>query len=253
MVWKLCKTTKIIQARRSRLLIEQGQKLSMKKLKLSSVIVLVIMATTAFISCRDKREPGRVYMPDMAYSRAYEAYAENNLKQEGINYINYPVDGTVRRGDLFAYTLPNDSNGFKMAAAVKDPLPKLDTFQMMEAQRLFNVNCAICHGPNMDAQGPLATSGKVGGIANLKLAQYVNEPVGQMFHVVTYGKNNMGSYASQLDKRQRWMVIQYVKSVQLASGAGNSTPPVAGSGGTPATGGSSTAAAGKDSTAANKK
>jgi len=186
----------------------------MKKLKFSLIIV---MATVAFISCKDKRDPGRVYMPDMAYSRAYEAYAPNNLKQQGINYINYPVDGTIRRGDLFAYTLPNDSNGFKMAAEIKDPIPPMDSTQMLEAQRLFMINCAICHGPNMDAQGPLATSGKVGGIANLKLAQYVKEPVGQMFHVVTYGKNNMGSYASQLDRKQRWMVIQYVKSEQLKS------------------------------------
>jgi mono/diheme cytochrome c family protein len=186
----------------------------MKKLKFSLIIV---MATAAFISCGDKRDPGRIYMPDMAYSRAYEAYAPNNLQQEGINYINYPVDGTIRRGDLFAYTLPNDSNGYKMAVDVKDPLPALDSNQMLEAQRLFMINCAICHGPNMDAQGPLATSGKVGGIANLKLAQYVKEPVGQMFHVVTYGKNNMGSYASQLDRKQRWMVIQYVKSEQLKS------------------------------------
>ncbi|HEY8689207.1 MAG TPA: cytochrome c [Chitinophagaceae bacterium] len=192
----------------------------MKKLKFSLIIV---MAAVAFISCKDKRDPGRVYMPDMAYSRAYEAYAPNNLQQEGINYINYPVDGTIRRGDLFAYTLPNDSNGFKMAAEIKDPLPALDSNQLLEAQRLFMINCAICHGPNMDAQGPLATSGKVGGIANLKLPQFVKEPVGQMFHVVTYGKNNMGSYASQLDKRQRWMVIQYVKSEQLKSSASTDT------------------------------
>jgi isocitrate lyase len=40
-------------------------------------------------------------------------------------------------------------------------------------------------------------------------------PVGTMFYSVTYGKNNMGSYASQLTRRQRWMVIQYVKSQQL--------------------------------------
>ena len=180
------------------------------------------MAVTAFTSCRDKRDPGRVYMPDMAYSRAYEAYAQNNLKQEGINYVNYPVDGTVRRGDLFAYTLTNDSNGYKMAAEVKNPLPALDSTQMLEAQRLFNINCAICHGPNMDAQGPLAVSGKVGGIANLKLEQYVKEPEGQMFHVVTYGKNNMGSYASQLDKQQRWMVVQYIKSQQAKEGTAKS-------------------------------
>ena len=175
-----------------------------------AIFILVI----AFISCRGKRDPGRVYMPDMAYSRAYEAYAQNNLKQDGINYVNYPVDGTIRRGDLFAYTLLNDSNGFKMAAGIKSPLPVLDSNQLMEAQRLYNINCAICHGANMDAQGPLATSGLVGGIANLKLDQYIKEPEGQMFHVVTYGKGNMGSYAAQLDRKERWMVVQYVKSEQ---------------------------------------
>ena len=187
--------------------------------KTNIIIIVIVLLTTTFISCRDKREPGRIYMPDMAYSRAYETYAPNNLKQDGVNYLNYPVEGTVRRGDIFAYTLPNDSNGYKMAAEVKDPIPALDSTHMLEAQRLFNINCAICHGANMDAQGPLATSGKVGGIANLKLDQYVKEPVGQMFHVVTYGKNNMGSYASQLSRTQRWMVIQYVKSEQTKSAA----------------------------------
>ncbi len=191
--------------------------IDMKKINL--VLVWMLLITATFISCRDKRDPGRVYMPDMAYSRAYEAYAPNNLKQEGINYITYPVDGTIKRGDLFAYTLLNDSNGYKMAAGVKDPLPTIDSTQMLEAQRLFNINCAICHGANMDAQGPLATSGKIGGIANLKLAQYINEPVGQMYHVVTYGKGNMGSYASQLDKKQRWMVVQYIKSEQTKGSA----------------------------------
>ena len=86
---------------------------------------------------------------------------------------------------------------------------------MAEAQRLFNINCAICHGPNIDAQGPLSTGGKIPAVANLTLAQYVKMPEGTMFHSVTYGKNNMGSYASQLTRRQRWMVIQYVKSKQL--------------------------------------
>ncbi|MEO5782234.1 MAG: cytochrome c, partial [Ginsengibacter sp.] len=70
-------------------------------MKRINFILLMVFTTTLIFSCKDKREPGRVYMPDMAYSRAYEAYAPNNLKQDGINYINYPVDGTIRRGDLF--------------------------------------------------------------------------------------------------------------------------------------------------------
>jgi hypothetical protein len=71
----------------------------------------------------------------------------------------------------------------------------------------------------MNAQGPLATGGKVPAVANLTLAQYVKMPVGTMFHSVTYGKGNMGSYASQLTRKQRWMVIQYVKHHQLAGAA----------------------------------
>lgn len=190
----------------------------MKKLKFSLVI---IMAAVAFIGCSDKRDPGRIYMPDMAYSRAYEAYDQNNFKQEGINYIQYPVEGTVRRGDLFALTLPSDSTGYKMAATLKNPLAALDSNQMLEAKRLYNINCAICHGEKLDAQGPLA--GKVGGIANLTVEQYVNQPVGQMYHVVTYGKGNMGSYAAQLDRKQRWMVVEYVKAEQTKGATGKST------------------------------
>jgi mono/diheme cytochrome c family protein len=198
----------------------------MKKINLVLILMLVVIAT--FISCNDKRHPNRNYMPDMGESRAYEAYSQDNLKQKGINYLNYPVEGTIKRGDLSAYTLPNDSNGYNMSVTIKNPMPALDTIQMLEAQRLYNINCAICHGVNMDAQGPLGVSGKVGGIANLKLDQYIKQPVGQMFHVVTYGKGNMGPYSSQLDKKQRWMVVQYVKSEQLKAGASKTATPAAG-------------------------
>jgi len=120
--------------------------------------------------------------------------------------------------------VPNDSNGYKISATIKDPLPPLDKDQMKEAQRLFNINCAICHGTEMNAQGPLGTGGKVPAIANLTLAQYVAMPEGTMFHSITYGKGNMGSYASQLTREQRWMVVQYVKAHQLSlSGGGAAT------------------------------
>jgi mono/diheme cytochrome c family protein len=191
----------------------------MKKIKFLLNLMLIGSVALFFESCDGKREPGKIYMPDMTYSRAYEAYAPNDLQSENVNYLPFPVEGTIRRGDLFPYPLPNDSNGYKMSGQIKDPLPPLDTIQMGEAQRLFNINCAICHGAKLDAQGPLSTGGKIPAVANLTLKQYVEMPVGTMFHSVTYGKNNMGSYASQLSRQQRWMVIQYVKSQQLKASA----------------------------------
>lgn len=57
-------------------------------------------------------------------------------------------------------------------------------------------------------------SGKVGGIVDLTLDTYKVMADGTMFHSITYGKNNMGSYASQLTRKQRWEVIKYVRTLQ---------------------------------------
>ena len=56
-------------------------------------------------------------------------------------------------------------------------------------------------------------------------------PEGQMFYSVTYGKNKMGSYASQLNTKQRWMVIAYIKSKQ---GGKTAAAPAAGGAAAPA-------------------
>jgi hypothetical protein len=39
-----------------------------------------------------------------------------------------------------------------------------------------------------------------------------------MYATIKYGKNAMGSYASQLDIKQRWMIIAYIKKVQSENG-----------------------------------
>jgi hypothetical protein len=65
----------------------------------------------AMISCnKTRRSTGRAYMPDMSYSRAYETYASTEaLDKAGVHYTSKPVEGTVARGDMYAYTLKNDS------------------------------------------------------------------------------------------------------------------------------------------------
>jgi hypothetical protein len=52
-------------------------------------------------------------------------------------------------------------------------------------------------------------------------------PDGQMFYSVTYGKNMMGSYASQLSTKERWMVIGYIKAQQNAKAAATQAKPAA--------------------------
>ena len=193
------------------------------------VIILVALMVIAVWSCTDvKRKPSRVYMPDMAYSRAYETYASTaNLDSLGIHYDKRPVAGTIKRGELFPFALAKDAAGdstnYILAKQVPNPLPALNAVQMKEAERLYLVNCGICHGPKLDGNGPLYKGGdgpfpaKPATLAGD--AKYESMPEGQMFYSVTYGKNKMGSYASQINTKQRWMVIAYVKSKQVAKAA----------------------------------
>ena len=208
----------------------------MKKYTIISLLIFSVAGVTVMTSCGGKRDPGAIYMPDMTYSRAVETYApmdslmftaDYNNPGAKIYYNRKTVEGTIQRGELFPYTLPNDSKGYRMSAQVKNPLPPLTGVDSLEAARLFNINCAICHGANAQANGPLAVSGKVGGIANLTLPIYVEMADGTMFHSIQYGKNNMGSYASQLTRKERWQMVQYIRTLQPKAG-GAEAPAAAG-------------------------
>ena len=190
--------------------------------KITFTYIGLFTAGVILSSCYSKRSPGRVYMPDMAYSRAYETYAQRDstaftedISKRGgstIYFDNKPALGTIKKGEIFPYTLPNDSNGYKMSASVPNPITDMSPAEMDETQRLFNINCAICHGPKALGNGPL--SAKVPGVANLTGAAYLPMADGTMFHSITYGKNNMGSYASQLNRKQRWQIIKFIRTLQ---------------------------------------
>ena len=197
----------------------------MKLLK-TIIPAAIITAALMFAGCDGKRSPGKIYMPDMAYSRSYESYGERDstkftmdmFKKGGdmIFFNNVPPSGTIKRGELFPYSLPNDSNGYKMSSMVKNPYDSITITkeQMAEAGRLYNINCGICHGATGVANGPIATGGYVGGVANLTADAYIKMADGTMFHSITYGKGVMGSYASQVTRAQRWMIVKYIRTLQ---------------------------------------
>jgi mono/diheme cytochrome c family protein len=187
---------------------------------------LIALTAASFVSCRSagKNDPGTVYMPDMAYSRAVETYADHsNLKDAGIHYDASPVAGTIKRGDILggfnlAIDKAGDTVNYVASKQIANPLPALNEKEMAEAKRLYNINCGICHGEKLDGNGPLYKGGDGPYPAKPATlvgdAKYENMPAGQMMYSLTYGKNLMGSYASQLSTKQRWMVIHYVKSMQ---------------------------------------
>ncbi len=186
--------------------------------KIKSIVIAGIAVTFGLASCDSgnlRRTPGHVYAPDMTYSRAYESYTSNPNFEDGLTSRN-PIAGTVARGhQLPDHMVEGDTMGYKSYTINE----RFTADDVKEGGRLFNIYCGICHGTALDGNGPLYSSGKFAAMpANFKDGKYLHMPVGQMYAGIKFGKNMMGSYASQLDIKQRWMVIAYIKKVQSENG-----------------------------------
>lgn len=215
--------------------------------KTKSIVVASLMVGLGLAACDSgdmHRNPGKTYAPDMTYSRAYDAYTSNpNFADSQTSRL--PVDGTIAMGhELPDHLVEGDTSAYKAFTTTH----RFNEAELAEGGRLFNIYCAICHGTNMDGQGPLFTNGKFAAMpANLKDAKYLHMSIGTMYAAIKYGKNAMGSYASQLDVKQRWQVIAYIKKTQAGNGGDAFT--MGAVGGTNTTDSTVTVAAATDSAA----
>jgi hypothetical protein len=49
---------------------------------------------------------------------------------------------------------------------------------------------------------------------------------GEIFYVITHGRNTMGPYESQIPVEDRWAIVAYVRALQLAQlGQAGDVPP----------------------------
>ncbi len=174
-------------------------------------IIVVLGIVVSVSSCQDKLNPNYQYMPNMYEPISYETNAEstafNSPTGENGKVGQVPPDGTIKRG-FVPYEIPNTTAGYEMAkATLKSPLDST-TVDMKNAQALFEIYCAICHGNAGDGQGKLVKQQKFLGVPSYKDRPTITE--GSIFHVQTYGLNAMGSYANQLSQQERWQIAAYV-------------------------------------------
>jgi mono/diheme cytochrome c family protein len=155
-------------------------------------------------------------MPDMYYSDAYEPYSEpypnykKNIKriripiflQKGTSSLP-PVKETVPRN--YYGLIQESKNNKKIFLSLKKK--EISKKFVEEGKNLYRINCSICHGDQGDGQGLLVKNEKILGIPSYKDRNITIESI---YHVITYGKNNMNSYASQLNEIDRWKVAEYV-------------------------------------------
>jgi mono/diheme cytochrome c family protein len=193
-------------------------------MKTKHIIIIVAVMTLAggLFGCNHagKDDPGSTFMPDMYYSRAFDAYSDNPNFADGMS-SRLPVPGTIKRGEMLPYHLDMSDSSYAYSGLYRNPLQPTDSL-LGAGKHLFNIYCAICHGGKLDGNGPLYAGGAgpfTSAPANFMTGPKSSLPEGTMFYVATYGKNMMGSYSSQLDRGQRWAVVSYIHSMQRQNGS----------------------------------
>ncbi len=88
--------------------------------------------------------------------------------------------------------------------------------------RLFQINCAHCHGVAGLGNGPVAGYLKERP-ASLQVSQVQGRSVDELYAIVTNGRDVMPPFKGELSADERWSVARYVKE-QLVPPADQAPP-----------------------------
>lgn len=182
-------------------------------MKSSIKIVMLFAVAFSAVSCFQKRSRNYQYFPNMYSAVSYEAYGEYEVFEKEME-AKKPAEGSISRGWM-PYAYSDSQEGYEEAKAdLKNPLPYTQD-NVNEGKVLYTTYCAICHGDKGDGKGTLATREKILGIpAYNDPGRGITE--GSIYHVIYYGRNSMGSYAGQVNEKERWQIEMYVMDLKRA-------------------------------------
>lgn len=183
--------------------------------KIGSLLLLVLAVScgapesTKTVDAKDDRSSQ--YFPNMYQDVGYGTYEEGSIFENNME-AQKPVEGSISR-DWMPYDYEDSNEGYASAKAnLTNPLPYTEE-NLLGGQALYSIYCAICHGKKGDGQGHLVTTEKILGVPSYDSRELTQ---GSIYHVMYYGINYMGSYASQTSERERWQIAHHVDELTRA-------------------------------------
>ena len=95
-----------------------------------------------------------------------------------------------------------------------NPLP-ISELVMERGRERYAISCMPCHSPIGDGNGVTKKFG-MAIVANLHDKRIVQMTDGELFNVITFGRNNMGPYGDKVTPEDRWAIVHYLRALQLA-------------------------------------
>jgi mono/diheme cytochrome c family protein len=192
-----------------------------------AILLLSIAAVVGLLGFRGThfRKTSLFIFPDMEWQLKYRPQKPNGFFANG-RTSQLPVPGTIPRstpiqtaaGAVYPYEdasvntglIPGTTNYVEI-----NPL-SITAALLTRGQQRFTINCSPCHGQLADGNGITKKIGAMAVVANLHDARIVKMTDGEIFYVITNGRNLMGAYGPNVTVEDRWAVVAYLRALQFS-------------------------------------
>jgi len=188
------------------------------------VCVLAVMGVLGKRGEHFRKTPLYIF-PDMEWQLKLRPQTENGFFTNGLS-SQLSVPGTISRsvpiqtasGAVYPYEDSPVITGHIAGTTnfiENNPLP-ITTPLLQRGQQRFTINCSPCHGATAEGNGITKKINAMALVANLHDKRIVEMTDGELFFVITNGRNLMGAYGANVTVEDRWAIVAYLRALQLA-------------------------------------
>lgn len=192
-----------------------------------AIFALSVLAVVSVLGFRGThfRKPSLYIFPDMEWQFKLRPQKPNGFFPNGRSSQMH-VAGTIPRGTpletaagpVFPYEDAPVNTGLITGTTnfvEVNPLP-ITAALLKRGQQRFTINCSPCHGQLADGNGITKKINAMAVVANLHDKRIVEMGDGELFYVITHGRNLMGPYGPSVTVPDRWAIVAYLRALQLS-------------------------------------
>ncbi|MBI3193455.1 MAG: cytochrome c [Ignavibacteriae bacterium] len=175
-------------------------------------VLLTVVVVSIWFLRRDYTKRNQEFLAGMVVSIPYDAQAENGNFSDG-KTLQAPVNGSEAQNYFPFHYKATAEDAKRAGEELFNPIADSLEKEVERGATVFGNICSPCHGAGGLGDGNIIKKG-FPPPPSLFAEKAMNMKDGQMFHILTYGQNNMPSLAGQVQRMDRWRVITYVRSLQ---------------------------------------
>jgi mono/diheme cytochrome c family protein len=182
-------------------------------------VCILLVSLLGFRGTVSTRPPLDVFpewaFPSMEHQPRPRPQSESRFFADGRS-DRVPPQHTVARGmlRLDQHRYAGKAGGDAFARGFPEGM-SVDLNLLARGRDRYEIYCAVCHSATGDGNGITKRYG-MGAVPNFHEPRLRDLPEGEIFHVISNGRNTMLPYADKLTPDDRWAVVAYVRALQRA-------------------------------------